>query len=197
MQRLAIPIPDGDITYYPDFMAAAQARQLFEQLQTTLAWQQDTIQVYGRAVTIPRLNAWYGDPGVNYQYSGLAMVHNAWTPELEVVKAQLESVIGLAFNGMLANLYRDGRDSVSWHADDEPELGSNPVIASLSLGGERRFVLKHKYDKQLKPVEINLQHGSLLVMAGATQHHWHHQLPKTRKPVGPRVNLTFRRVVEG
>jgi alkylated DNA repair dioxygenase AlkB len=142
-------------------------------------------------VPIPRLTAWHGEAG--YVYSGIAMQPAAWTPALLEIKRCAEHHAGQGFNSVLLNLYRDGRDSVSWHADNEPGLGRDPVIASLSLGATRRFQLKHR--RNGLRVAIDLEHGSCLVMAGATQHHWLHQLPKTARPVGPRVNLTFRRMM--
>ena len=137
---------------------------------------------------IPRLTAWHGAAG--YVYSGIRLTPAAWTPPLLELKALAERLAGERFNSVLLNLYRDGRDSVSWHADNEPGLGRDPVIASLSLGAVRRFQLKHRrLDERLA---LDLPHGSCLIMAGATQHHWLHQLPKTTRPVGPRINLTFR-----
>ena len=140
----------------------------------------------------PRLTAWYADAGLTYSYSGVTHRAAPWTPELLAVKERAEAAAGANWNSLLLNLYRDGQDSIGFHADDEPELGTNPVIGSISLGAERRFVLKHPASGE--KVEFALPHGSLLVMGGASQHHWRHGLPKTSKQVGPRINLTFRRV---
>jgi alkylated DNA repair dioxygenase AlkB len=142
----------------------------------------------GRRLPIPRLTAWHGQAG--YVYSGIRMAPAPWTPPLLELKDIAEALAGQPFNSVLLNLYRHGRDSVSWHADNEPGLGRNPVIASISLGAERRFQLKHR--RTGERLSVDLAHGSCLIMAGATQHHWLHQLPKIAQPVGPRINLTFR-----
>ena len=153
--------------------------------------------MYGQRIAVPRLTAWFGDPRATYSYSGITMTPEAWTPLLLELKSLVEpKALGTPFNSVLLNLYRDGNDSVSWHSDDEPELGTNPVIASVSLGQARTFRLKHKRDDSIPPVEIELTHGSLLVMSGALQHFWKHQLPKRKsKSLGPRINLTFRRIL--
>ena len=145
----------------------------------------------GRSIPVPRLTAWYGTVG--YRYSGILHAARPLTEELRELRTLVEELAANSFNGVLANLYRDGRDSVGWHADNEPGLGAEPIIASLSLGAVRRFQLKHRTDRSLR-VTLDLPHGSCLVMAGKTQQCWLHQLPKTRAPVGPRINLTFRRM---
>ncbi|ASC73576.1 hypothetical protein XM38_045450 [Halomicronema hongdechloris C2206] len=183
-------LPDGELFYYPQWVSDPPS--LFEHLQQTIPWRQDWISLYGKRHPLPRLTAWYGDPGAAYTYSGIAMAPQPWTPTLARLKAALESVAGVPFNSVLLNYYRHGRDSMGWHSDDEPELGPNPVIASLSLGGSRRFVLRHKSKPQLAKLDLTLASGSLLIMAAATQHHWQHRVPKTTKPVAPRINLTFR-----
>lgn len=185
---------DGDVRLYRNWWTPEEARRLFDQLSTELAWQQTHIQMHGKRIPVPRLDVWYGDPGHPYRYSGVRFDPEPWTSTLEAIKSELERRQGLTFNSVLANLYRNGQDSVAWHADDEPELGRNPVIASLSLGSERRFALRHKTRKDLAPVRLDLPSGSLLVMAGTTQHFWQHQLAKTARAVGPRINLTFRTV---
>jgi alkylated DNA repair dioxygenase AlkB len=181
---------DGEVFLVERALDTADADRLLDELGTSIAWRQETATVMGRRVAIPRLTAWHGEAG--YVYSGIAMAPAAWTPPLLELKRCAEAHAGQAFNSVLLNLYRDGRDSVSWHADNEPGLGRNPVIASISLGATRRFQLKHRGSGER--VAIDLSHGSCLVMAGATQHHWLHQLPKTARPVGPRINLTFRRM---
>ncbi len=183
---------DGEVIVYPRFFDFSESDRLFEQLNSSLKWRQDLIRVFGREIRIPRLNAWYGDEGKTYTYSGNSMCPQKWTPTLTLIKERIEKEIGLNFNSVLANLYRDGKDSVSWHSDDEPELGINPVIASVSFGETRRFQLRHKSNKELERVEIPLTHGSLLIMKGTTQHYWKHQIPKTAKKIGARINLTFR-----
>ena len=156
-------------------------------------WRQDEIFVYGRAVRIPRLQAWYGDNQQSYQYSGLTMLALPWTAVLLDIKQAVESYSGCQFNSCLVNLYRDGNDSVSWHSDDEPELGTNPVIASVSLGAKRDFQLKHKMSG--KKLSVPLTSGSLLLMAGETQHYWQHCIAKSKRVESPRINLTFRQIV--
>jgi alkylated DNA repair dioxygenase AlkB len=179
---------DGEVFLLEHAISEHDADRLLEDLAASIAWRQETATIMGRRVPIPRLTAWHGEAG--YVYSGIAMAPAPWTPPLLELKSCAEAHAGQAFNSVLLNLYRDGRDSVSWHADNEPGLGRNPVIASLSLGATRRFQLKHRTRDER--IAIDLTHGSCLIMAGATQHHWLHQLPKTARPVGPRINLTFR-----
>jgi len=189
----ALPMPDGECMLYREAFASALSDALFQTLYRETPWEQHTITVYGRTVAAPRLSAWYGDPDAVYRYSGTRLEPLPWTPTLLDIKARAEELAASRFNSVLMNRYRHGQDSVGWHSDAEPELGRHPVIASVSLGAVRRFVLRHK--KRPLKVAIELGHGSLLIMAGATQHHWRHQLPKTRQPVGPRINLTFRLIV--
>ena len=181
---------DGSVFLYPDALPPADADRLFALLQGGIDWRQEIATLMGRRIPIPRLTAWHGAAG--YVYSGIRMTPAAWTPPLCELKALAERLAGQSFNSVLLNLYRDGRDSVSWHADNEPGLGRDPAIASLSLGAVRRFQLKHR--RLPERLALDLPHGSCLIMAGATQHHWLHQLPKTKAPVGPRINLTFRRM---
>jgi alkylated DNA repair dioxygenase AlkB len=188
---IALGLPDGDVTFYPAFFPAAEADRLLRDLLATTAWRQERITLYGRSVDLPRLTAWYGDAGTGYTYSGIANHPLPWTPVLLDVKAAVEPASGAAFNSVLLNRYRTGADSVAWHSDDEPEFGRNPVIASVSFGGTRTFQFRHKQRKGLR-ASVELTHGSLLVMRGATQHHWRHQVPKTARAVAERVNLTFR-----
>jgi alkylated DNA repair dioxygenase AlkB len=182
-----IPLTDsGWLLYDPAHLPLAEANALLIHLRDAVAWEQS-----GRpGRPFPRLTAWYADPGLTYSYSGVTHHATPWTPELLAVKQRAEVSAGTTWNSLLLNLYRDGRDSIGFHADDEPELGTNPVIGSISLGAERRFVLKHPASGE--KLEFALPHGSLLVMGGASQHHWRHGVPKTRKPVRPRINLTFR-----
>jgi alkylated DNA repair dioxygenase AlkB len=185
-----IPLPDGAITLYRDVFKAEHDR-LFQALSIETPWQQHVITLYGRAVVSPRLSAWYGDPGAVYHYSGLRLEPLSWTPVLLEIRQVVTELAETPFNSVLLNLYRDGQDSMGWHSDAEPELGRNPVIASVSLGAVRRFVLRHKKRKE-QHIALELEPGSVLVMTGALQHHWRHALPKTRQAVGPRINLTFR-----
>ncbi len=179
---------DGIVWLCEDAVGAADAARLFNQLIALTPWRQEIATLMGRRVPIPRLTAWHGAAG--YVYSGIEMTPAPWNPPLLEIKAVAEACAGQAFNSVLLNLYRDGRDSVSWHADNEPGLGRNPVIASVSLGATRRFRMKHR-EREAR-VALDLPAGSCLVMAGATQHHWLHQVPKTSRPIAPRINLTFR-----
>ena len=182
-------LADAHISLYPVAFAPNEADALFRELLGGVEWRQETINLFGRHVRIPRLTAWYGD--APYSYSGLTMLPEPWTAQLLAIKVRAEQLSGHRFNGVLLNRYRTGRDSMSWHSDDEPELGSNPAIASVSFGALRRFRLRHRTRKEEK-FAIDLSHGSLLVMDRATQHHWQHSVSKTAKPVGERINLTFR-----
>jgi alkylated DNA repair dioxygenase AlkB len=179
---------DGVVRLHEHALAEADARRLLGELMALTAWRREVATVMGRRVPIPRLTAWHGEAG--YVYSGIRMAPALWNPPLLELKAVAEACAGQAFNSVLLNLYRDGRDSVSWHADNEPGLGRNPVIASISLGAVRRFQMKHRGSGER--VALDLPPGSCLVMAGATQHHWLHQVPKTARAVGVRINLTFR-----
>ena len=183
---------DGVAWLQENALAAPDADRLFDQLIAGIDWRQEIARVMGRRVPIPRLTAWHGEAG--YVYSGIRMPPAPWSRPLLEIKVIAEACAGQAFNSVLLNLYRDGRDSVSWHADNEPGLGRNPVIASLSLGAVRRFQMKHRALGHR--LSLDLPHGSCLVMAGPTQHHWLHQVPKTARPVGPRINLTFRTMRE-
>jgi len=184
-------MPDAEVYFYAEFFTPAESDALFADLSASIAWEQRAITIMGKQIMQPRLIAWYGDEGTTYRYSGLTVHPNPWTPTLLTIRQRLQTVSSASFNSVLLNLYRDGNDSVGWHSDDEPELGTNPVIASLTLGAARAFQFRHRTNRDLR-VNLELTHGSLLIMAGATQHHWHHQVPKTRKPLPPRINLTFR-----
>jgi alkylated DNA repair dioxygenase AlkB len=180
---------DGRLVLYEAALERAQAANVMERLRAEVAFGQPELRIMGRLVSVPRLVAWFGD--ATYGYSGIVHAPLPFTPALEGLRWLASDIAGVAFNSVLLNLYRDGRDSMGWHSDDEPELGADPVIASLSLGAVRRFRLRHKRNKALT-VALDVPHGSLLLMAGPTQHHWLHALPKTARPVGPRLNLTFR-----
>jgi alkylated DNA repair dioxygenase AlkB len=190
-----LPLPGGDAVYLEAFFGRAEGDRLFADLLERTPWETGTLTLFGKTLEMPRRIAWHGDPGASYAYSGLRHAPAPWTPALREIKRRVEREAGTTFNGVLLNLYRTGRDSMSWHADDEPELGPEPVIASVSLGAARVFQLKHRTDRGLERVSLELGHGSLLIMRGATQRHWLHQVPKTRAPVGPRINLTFRRIL--
>lgn len=157
-------------------------------------WESGEIKIFGKIYLTPRLEAFYAENGLHYSYSGKKLKTNSFTPDLLEIKNRLEQEFDLDLNSVLANLYRDGKDSNGWHADNEKELGKNPVIVSLSFGLERRFDLKHTMTKEKR--SFDLKNGSLLIMGGEMQHFWKHQIAKTKKADGPRVNLTFRKVSE-
>ncbi|GGW45035.1 alpha-ketoglutarate-dependent dioxygenase AlkB family protein [Arenibacter certesii] len=186
-----LQLPNSDIIYYPNFISSSQATICFDYLKNNTPWQQDTITLFGKTYLQPRLTALYGDNGKTYKYSGITMQPHSFSKELLEIRNLLLKRTEVAFTSCLINLYRDGSDSNGWHADDEKELGINPIIASITLGQERYFHLKHKEHNDLKH-KILLQHGSLLVMKGETQHHWLHQIPKTKRRIEERINLTFR-----
>jgi len=185
-------LPNSDIKHYRQFFDETTSNQCLERLKTEINWQQEYIQFYGKRKPIPRITAWYGDEGTSYTYSGIKMNPEPWTELLLKIKKAIESVAKVSFNSVLLNYYRDGNDGVGWHSDDEPELGQNPVIGSLSFGGTRRFSFKSKDKHNPQKQDIELQHGDFLLMQGVTQQYWLHQIPKTKKIVSPRINLTFR-----
>ncbi|MCC2545891.1 alpha-ketoglutarate-dependent dioxygenase AlkB [Hymenobacter sp. BT175] len=194
MPLTLLALTSADVLLDPAFLEPASANRLLAELASTIAWRQESIQLYGKAVLQPRLSAWYGDAEARYRYSGLSLEPLPWTPTLLALRQLLEEATGTRFNSVLLNLYRHGQDSMGWHADDEPELGPAPVIASLSLGAARRFRLRPRKPGLAPPVALDLTSGSLLVMRGLTQRYWLHAVPKTARPVGPRLNLTFRLV---
>jgi alkylated DNA repair dioxygenase AlkB len=184
-------LPDAEIMYYPHFFEKSEADVIFSKLTNEIPWQEDSIRVFGKEYQQPRLTALFGNEGKSYSYSNIKMEPHLWSPLLQKIKLVVENNTNTKFTSVLVNLYRDGKDSNSWHADNEKELGLNPIIASLSFGAERVFQLKHNSIIGLKQ-NIILEHGSLLLMKGTTQHFWKHQIPKTSKNIGPRINLTFR-----
>jgi len=192
-QVIQLEMPDAEVALYPAFFPEGEADALFEALKTGIAWQQKSITLYGKVMEMPRLTAWYGDPGAAYTYSGITETPLPWTPDLLEIRDRVDSLAGVRFNSVLLNYYRGERDSMSWHSDDEPELGQNPVIASVTFGATRKFQFKHRTRPDLRAA-VELTHGSLLLMRGSTQHHWKHQLPKSTKPLAPRINLTFRTI---
>ena len=191
MSFINLNLKDADIAYFPEFFTESESAGYFDKIATETPWRQDDIQLFGKKYKQPRLTALYGDNKKAYSYSGIIMHPLEFTPTLLKIKNRIEDRLNLGFTSCLLNLYRDGQDSNGWHADDEKELGKNPVIASVSFGQERIFHLKHKTDRDLK-YKIVLKNGSLLLMKGTTQHYWLHQLPKTKKKIKQRINLTFR-----
>lgn len=186
-------LPDAEILYFKNFLTETEAALYFTRLMDTIAWQQHNIKIFGKSLPQPRLTALYAETDLAYTYSGLTLQPLILTEELKAIQDKLKEVTPTRFTHCLANLYRDGKDSMGMHADDEKELGKDPVIASVSLGETRKFRLKHKYDNKLK-FNIDLEPGSLLIMQGPTQHYWKHELPKTSVPIGPRINLTYRKI---
>ena len=185
-----ISMPEAEVLYFSRLFGQSEAHSLFLQLQKNIEWQQEQIKLYGRVHDLPRLTAWYGDPANTYSYSGISITSLEWIEALLEIKRRIESVSDYSFNSVLLNRYRNGSDGVSWHADDEPELSQNPVIGSVSFGEARPFQLKHKtLDEKRK---IILENGSYLLMKGRTQHCWLHQIPKSKRVLGERINLTFR-----
>ncbi|MDY6805777.1 MAG: alpha-ketoglutarate-dependent dioxygenase AlkB [Cyanobacteriota bacterium] len=193
LEKKVVIDTDGEVILYSHFFRTEESDRFFSDLYENVKWRQDIIKMFGKEMPLPRLTAWYGDEGQCYTYSGIEQNPEPWTPTLKLIKSKVEEVAKVTFNSVLLNLYRNGKDSVSWHSDDEPELGKNPVIASVSFGATRRFSLKHKISKDRK-VNLDLPNGSLLLMKGETQHSWQHQITKTAKTVEPRINLTFRTI---
>ncbi|MBS3823995.1 MAG: alpha-ketoglutarate-dependent dioxygenase AlkB [Wenzhouxiangellaceae bacterium] len=186
--------PGGELVYVHDWMDSLEADRVLASLREQIGWQSRTIRMFGREVMQPRKIAFQGDPEIAYSYSGSLWEAAPWQRDVAALRRALEAQTGENFNCVLLNLYRNGRDSMGWHSDDEPELGRDPVIASVSLGAERRFVLRRKSDGRCR-FELAPAHGSLILMRGDMQAHWQHQVPKTARAVGPRVNLTFRRIL--
>lgn len=194
-ESLRLDLPDADVRLWTRAFAPHEADELLAALLTDISWQQEDIVMFGEPRRVPRLVAWHGDPGTAYTYSGTAHEPLPWTPVLQGIRDRVQDLTGYPFNSVLLNRYRDGRDGMGWHADDELELGRDPVIASVSLGATRRFKLRHRRLRDAVAA-IELAHGDLLLMAGTTQHAYVHAVPKTTRPVGERVNLTFRLVAQ-
>lgn len=190
-EKITFNLPNASVEYYPNFFDVNQSKLLFEKLLHEIPWQQDNITVFGKTHPQPRLTALFGNEGKQYSYSNIIMKPHSWNPLLMFIKSEIEAVCNENFTTVLLNLYRNGKDSNGWHADNEKELGRNPIIASVSFGAERIFHLQHNSISDAKQ-KIILQNGSLLIMKDETQHFWKHQIPKTTKEIGPRINLTFR-----
>lgn len=190
----ADPLPalaDAELDYLPGWVDPALADNWLHMLVEQTPWQQPELFIHGRYHRTPRLTAWYGDPEARYRYSGKIHEPLPWTPLLNEIRQRIEKEVGQSLNAVLLNHYRDGQDSMGWHSDAEPELGRNPLIASLNLGGSLRFDLRRVGSTRIEH-SLTLEHASLLVMRGPTQHHWQHQVAKTRQACAPRLNLTFR-----
>ena len=183
----------ADLLFYTQWLDSKTANLLFEIVREKISWECHRIKIFGREVDSPRLSCWMGDAGASYVYSQTRFEPRPWLPELESLRVRLQNEFKYRFNSVLANRYRNGQDSMGWHSDDEHELGTQPVIASISLGATRRFSLKAKA-AGAKAVHLELPHGSLLLMRGDTQKNYRHALAKTTKPVGERINLTYRNI---
>ena len=190
-----LPVQDAEILYLSSLSLPAADEELLRTLVGETPWRAEEIVVWGKRHLQPRLTAWYGDRGARYRYSGIDLLPLPWTTTLAEIRRAVEAASGTAFNSVLLNYYRDQRDSMGFHSDDEPELGRAPVIASLSLGATRSFILKHRRRKDVEPVRLPLESGSLLIMKGETQLNWKHGIAKERRPCGARVNLTFRSIL--
>jgi alkylated DNA repair dioxygenase AlkB len=190
-EKIQIKLPNAELIYYSEFFVSKEADHYFKEFLNHTNWRQDDIKVFGKTYQQPRLTALYGDSGKPYSYSNITMYPEIFTPELVKIKTLIEQATQHDFNTVLLNLYRNGQDSNGWHADNEKELGKNPVIASVSFGETRPFHFKHRTIKTERH-KLDLTHGSLLIMKGEMQHFWLHQIAKTKKPVAPRINLTFR-----
>ncbi len=187
-----------DTLYHATWLPQSDASALYEELASVICWSRHRLRVFGREVDAPRLSCWIGDHNADYRYSGTSFRPEPWPAVLAPVRDAVSQAAGVAFNSVLANLYRDGQDAMGWHSDDERELGPEPIIASLSLGATRRFVFKARRpdaEGQFARHVLALPHGSLLIMRGATQACFRHALPRTTRPVGPRINLTFRQIL--
>ena len=193
-EKIILDLPDAIFEYYPSFFSKEKADELYNLLNKNTPWQQDTITVYGKNHLQPRLTALYGNEGKPYKYSNIIMNPHPWNSTLMYIKDLVEENANHSFTTVLLNLYRNERDSNGWHSDNEKELGRNPIIASVSLGEERTFQLKHNTIKEVKQ-NILLKHGSLILMKEGSQVHYKHQIPKATSSKKPRINLTFRTIL--
>lgn len=183
---------DGSAKLYEWVLGDTDPSVVMQELLDSVPWASQTITMFGKQYEEPRRTAWFGDEGASYTYSGITMTPHPWTPLLQSLRDVCEQNSGSAFNSVLLNLYRDGNDKMGWHADDEPELGTEPVIASLSLGATRKFRFRHRVTKEV--VECELPTGSLVVMSGLSQKCWVHEVPRQKRVNTPRINLTFRKI---
>ena len=193
-EKELLPVAGAELLLWRH-VAFGSDNDLLKQLIKETPWRLEQVTVWGKTYPQPRLVAWYGDDAQSYTYSGITLSALPWTSALLAIKGKVDALCGSSFNSVLLNYYRDHRDSMGFHSDDEPELGPAPTIASVSFGETRPFVLKHRRRKDIADVRIPLPSGSLLLMAGPTQANWRHGIPKQTKPCGPRVNLTFRNIL--
>lgn len=193
-EKLHLKLPQAELIYIENFYDQATADSLFNSLRSNIDWQQDDITIFGKTYKQPRLTALYADNDKPYSYSNITMYPKLFTDNLKRIKSDIEKEVDHEFTSVLLNLYRNGSDSNGWHADNEKELGTNPIIASVSFGAVRPFHFKHRQIKSERH-KLELHHGSLLIMKGEMQHHWLHQIAKTKKEIGERINLTFRQIL--
>ena len=182
---------DGEVLFYPTLFSKKESDNYLQTLRQDIVWKQEPIKILGKEIMQPRLTAWYGEADKPYTYSGITMQPYAWTNSLLSIKQKIESIAGTRFTSALLNLYRTGSDSMGWHRDNEKELGTNPIIGSVSFGATRNFQFRKYADKSNK-INVELSHGSFLLMRDSTNHHWEHRVPKTSEPVNERINITFR-----
>jgi len=190
-----IPMRDAEVSLQRTLALGDSPAAVLARLIDETPWRSETIKMWDKTYVQPRLIAWYGDEGASYEYSGKRYEALPWTTLLLDLRRRVEAVAAVRFNSVLINYYRDHRDSVAMHSDDERELGREPIIASLSLGETRTLMFRHKSDRSQKSRRLPLESGSLLIMKGPTQRCWQHGVPKESQPCGPRVNLTFRQVL--
>ena len=193
-EKIVLPLPDAVFEFYPNFFNKEEADLLYEKILAETPWQQDDITIFGKKIAQPRLTCLYGNEEKPYSYSGITMQPNSWNTTLIYIKDKIEQTAEKNFTTVLANLYRNEKDSNGWHADNEKELGRNPIIASVSFGEERKFQLKHNTNPEAK-ITLNLNHGSLLLMKEGSQVYYKHQIPKATQPKKARINLTFRTIL--
>lgn len=192
VKKKIFDLPDAEVILFENLFTKEESNRLFKSLIENVKWQQDQIKFYGKLIDLPRLTAWYGVNDKPYTYSGIPMNPHPWNNDLLFIKERIEKEANVDFSSCLLNYYRNGKDSVNWHQDNEKELGQNPIIGSVSFGETRPFQLKHLDKEELDKVDIPLTHGSFLLMKGTTQHYWKHQIPKTTREIKARINLTFR-----
>lgn len=192
-EKIILPLPEAVFEYYPNFFQQEEADFLFNKLHYETPWQQDEITIFGKKIAQPRLTCLYGNQGKPYSYSNITMQPQPWNPTTQYIKEKVDEIANQNFTTVLANLYRNEKDSNGWHADNERELGRNPIIASVSFGDERKFQLKHNTKLDAK-LTISLGHGSLLLMKEGSQIHYKHQIPKSSQSKNTRINLTFRTI---
>ena len=185
---------EGLVQYFGKIMEVQEADRYFDQLSTDIEWKNDEARIFGKHFITKRKVAWYGDSNFSYTYSNATKQALPWTKELLELKKRVEQLTGTVFNSCLLNLYHNGSEGMAWHSDDEKSLGKDTTIASLSFGAERKFAFRHKQSKET--ISLPLEHGSLLIMAGSAQTHWLHRLPPTTKVHTPRINLTFRTMLQ-